>query len=545
MNLLSEAHIFRVYDQGADAIVRLVHRLADQITDLDAQLVRNPQPMLVRLRNELHKAQRTLARQSQELLEQRQLNHQLLRRIRELEREIERGTPLVARDSHNSSLPPSLDPPWQKVKRTSSLRKKSGRSPGGQPGHRGATLKQTAHPDQVITHAPEACPDCGASLHEAEVVDTSRRQVFDFPPVRLLVTEHRAETRRCTACGAEARGDFPSGLRAPVQYGGAVLARAAYLNLYQLLPVARTAEALRDLFGCSPSPAIIQRAGRVFSGKLVRCEQRIKAAIRDSEVVGADETALRVAGANGFIHVARTDELTHFAYDSRRGKDAMQEVGILPQFTGTLVRDGYLSYSRFERCRHSLCNAHILRDLVFVEEFSPAQKAWTKPLSALLLEIKEAAAKARAAEEGQLSEGARGHFLRRYDRLLKKADRLNPHPPADDGGDSPKKKRPPLSPQRRLVNRLLRRRDEVLRFMTDLSVPFDNNGSERDLRMVKLQQKIGGCFRTADGARSFCRVRSYLSSARKQGHRLLPALERVLAGKPLPLHSTDLAPAPE
>lgn len=395
MNLLSEAHIFRIYDQGVDSVVRLVHRLADRISDLEARVICSPQPVIARLSKELASLKRTLARQSQELLEQRQLNHQLLSRIRELEREVERGT--VARDSHNSSLPPSLDLPWQKVKCTRSLRKKSGLKPSGQHGHRGATLKQSARPDHVITHAPEACPGCGASLREEDVISSERRQVFDLPPVRVIITEHRGETRRCPECGTEAGGDFPAGVHAPVQYGPRLLARAAYLNLYQLLPVARTSEALRDLFGCAPSTAIIQRAGRLFSGKLVRCEQRIKAAIRDSEVVGADETGLRVAGACGYIHAARTDELTHFAYDSRRGRDAMQEVGILPQFTGTLVRDGYLSYSRFEGCRHALCNAHLLRDLVFVEELSPTQKAWTKPLSALLVEIKKAAAEARSA----------------------------------------------------------------------------------------------------------------------------------------------------
>jgi transposase len=536
MNLLSEAHIFKIYDQGVDAIVRLVHRLADRIDELEAQPIRSPQPVIASLSKELARVKQTLARQSQELRAQRQLNNQLLRRIRELEHEVEHGAP-VARDSHNSSLPPSSDPPWKKVLRTRSLRNRSGLRVGGQPGHRGATLKQSEQPDHIITHTPQTCHGCGTSLAGAEVADTSRRQVFDLPPVKLIVTEYRRETRRCRNCGAQTQAEFPASVRAPAQYGPELLARAAYLNLYQLLPVARTSEAIRDLFGCALSPATIQRAGRFSSGKLVRSEQRIKAAIRESPVAGADETGLRVRGANGWIHVARTEALTHFAYDPRRGCDAMREVGILPQFTGTLVRDGFLSYSRFERCRHSLCNAHLLRDLLYVAETDAKQQVWTKPLAALLIEIKEAATKARAAGQAQLSEETKGAYLRRYNRLVKKADKLNPHPPTDNtgGGDSPKKKRPSLSPQRRLINRLLRRREQVLRFMTDLSVPFDNNGTERDLRMVKLQQKIGGCFRTADGARDFCRVRSYLSTARKQGHSLLCALERALVGKPLAL----------
>ena len=535
MNLLSEAHIRRLYAQGVDAVVRLVHRLADRIEELEAQPVREPQPVRAALAKELAKTKRTLHRRSQELLEQHQLNHQLLRRIRELEREIERGAAAVVRDSHNSSLPPSLDPPWQKVPRTRSLRKKSGRQVGGQPGHRGSTLKPSARPDRLITHAPETCPGCGSALGEAEVLSAERRQVFDLPPVKMIVTEHRREARRCPDCGLTARAEFPAGLRAPVQYGPRLLARAAYLNLYQLLPVARTTEALADLFGCAPSPAVIQRAARLFSGKLVRSEQRLKAAIRDSAVLGADETGLRVAGGNGWIHVTRTDGLTHYAYDTRRGRDAMNEVGILPQFTGTLVRDGYHSYQSFGQCRHALCNAHLLRELVFVAEIDPAQAVWARPLSALLIEMKEAASTARAAGQAQLSEETKGASLGRYDRLLRKADKLNPYPPkAEDGaGDSPLRKRAALSPARRLVNRLRRRREEVLCFMTDFSVPFTNNGAERDLRMIKVQQKVGGCFRTEVGARDFCRVRSYLSTARKQGHPLLHALERVLAGKPL------------
>ena len=358
----------------------------------------------------------------------------------------------------------------------------------------------------------------------------------DLPPVCVLVTEHRAETRRCPSCGVMTKAAFPAGLRAPAQYGPGLLARAAYLNLYQLLPVARTSETLRDLFGCALSPSTIERASRVCSGKLVRTEQRIKAAIGDSAVLGADETGLRVAGRGGWVHVARSDELTHLAYDSRRGSEAMRDVGILPRLRGTLAHDGYLSYTRFEGCRHSLCNAHLLRELLFVGESDPTQGVWTKPLSKLLLEIKEAAAGTRAAGQTQLSEGAEGTCLRPYDRLVKKADRLDPHPPqAADEGDVPKKQRPALSPSRRLVNRLLRRRAEVLCLMSDLAVPFTNNGAERDLRMLKVRQKVSGCFRTEAGARNFCRVRSYLSTARKQGHPLLHALERVPASKPLSL----------
>jgi transposase len=219
----------------------------------------------------------------------------------------------------------------------------------------------------------------------------------------------------------------------------------------------------------------------------------------------------------------------------------MDEIGILPQFTGTLVRDGYPSYSRFEQCRHSLCNAHLLRELVFIEERDSMLKVWITPLSKLLVQIKEAATQARAGDKTQLSHKQQESWLERYRQLIRKAEKINPPPVSSrEAADAPKKQRDQKPSPHNLIKRLQRKRDEVLRFMRDLTVPFDNNGSERDLRMVKLQQKISGCFRTPDGARSFCRVRSYLSTARKQGYSLLSSLERVLAGKPLPFQTSEL-----
>jgi transposase len=199
------------------------------------------------------------------------------------------------------------------------------------------------------------------------------------------------------------------------------------------------------------------------------------------------------------------------------------------------------SYQWYGQCRHSLCNAHLLRDLVFISEVSPEQKVWTEPLAKLLLKIKRKVADTKTQPEADLTQRAETDFLRRYDRLVRQADRLNPPPPRGATPDVSKNKLLHGLTPGTLVRRLQRRRDEILRFLTDRSVPFDNNGSERDLRMVKLQQKVSGCFRTAAGARSFCRVRSYLSTARKQGHSLLHSLERAFAGKPLPCHPIELS----
>jgi transposase len=532
--IVDRDYIFTLYSMGAGAVFPYFQQIEQRVEDAEVRITCSQQALVERLSKELSSTKRTLTRKSQALIHERQFNHQLQRRIRELEREIERNSTLVERDSHNSSMPPSLDLPWKKTRRTSSLRKKSGLKVGGQPGHRGVTLRQVAQPHQLIIHSPEACMGCGEQLHHSKQQVIIRRQVFDLREGRVQVTEHRAETRRCTACGTTTKAKFPASVRAPVQYGQGVLSRCVYLHLYQLIPVARISETMRDLFNCAISPATIERAARVSSGKLVRTEQRIKASIRDSAVIGADETGLRVAGFGGYIHVARTEQLTHYAYDERRGRGAMDEIGILPQFTGTLVRDCYLSYSRFEQCRHSLCNAHLLRELVFIQEVDVTQNVWTTPLSKLLVQIKDAAAQARADGVPQLSHQQQESWLVRYQQLIRKAEKINPLPPPGKDADVEKKKQQDQKPSpSNLIKRLQQKRDQILSFMTDLSVPFDNNGSERDLRMIKLQQKISGCFRTEDGARHFCRVRSYLSTARKQGYSLLCSLERVLSGKPL------------
>jgi transposase len=213
----------------------------------------------------------------------------------------------------------------------------------------------------------------------------------------------------------------------------------------------------------------------------------------------------------------------------------MDEIGILPEFKGSLVRDGWASYKWYEQCLHSLCNAHLLRELVYINEVDPTQEAWIEPFMKLLFSAKKAASDSKAAGKTQMESGQQNAFLNQYEKITRKARKLNPDPPKQFIGPGPPtvKKRETGPTPRSIINRLQKKRDDVLRFMTDLNVPFDNNGSERDLRMLKLIQKISGCFRTGDGARRFCRIRSYVSTARKQGHSLLCAVERVAKGRPV------------
>jgi transposase len=309
-----------------------------------------------------------------------------------------------------------------------------------------------------------------------------------------------------------------------VQYGPCVLSRALYLHDYQLLPYQRTAEAMRELFGCALSAGTLSTAVRQCAAGLVETELKIKRGVRRSAVIHADETGLRVAGRLHYVHVASTARLTHYGADTRRGKAAIDEIGVLPQYRGTCVHDGWLSYTFYPKCRHALCGAHLLRELIYFEELSEETKAWASPLKELLLEMKAEVERVSAEGGKRLPADKLAALTESYDRLS--AEGLKA-PPASDVPEGVQKQ------ARNLLLRLERRKEEVLRFVTDFCVPFDNNQAERDLRMVKLQQKTSGCFRTEDGARRFCRIRSYLSTTRKQGRRVLQALEGACRGKPL------------
>lgn len=549
---LTRRQLYELYYEGAEPTIRLIEDLIEQLADFERLLGERQQRIIdaqhernERLAARLKRVEERLARKECEV-------YALTRRVRELQAEIERLTAAgevaggeLRRDSHNSGLPPSSDPPAAKaqnaVRRTRSLRRKGGKRVGGQVGHKGATLRQVEFPDRLRVHAPRRCRGCASSLADAVVVGYSRRQVFDLPRAALEVTEHWAQVKRCDACGLRTPARFPRGVNAPVQYGERVRAVATYLHKYQLLPFARASEAMRDLFGCSISPGTVDATRHRCAAGLVGVEEQIKQGLKAAEVIGADETGLRVAGKSHWIHVARTDTLTHYGADARRGKLAMEAIGILPAFKGVCVRDGWMAYDEYRQAQQALCNAHLLRELVYVEEVAAEQQQWTRPLAKLLLDIKAEVEQAKGQGEMKLSDERLALFTARYDRLVRRAARLNP-PPKVEKPDALSKRYKVVrvkrgDPARPLILRLQTKRDQVIRFMMNFRIPFDNNATERDIRMVKLQQKISGCFRTQEGAQAFCRIRSYLSTARKQGHSPLVALERVFAGKHLALNT--------
>jgi transposase len=430
----------------------------------------------------------------------------------------------LGQDSHNSSKPPASDGLRRKTK---SLRKKSGRKPGGQLGHRGETLRLVATPDDVVEHRPRVCAHCQTSLEEEPVLVRERRQVHELPPVRLVVTEHQALQVRCPAWAQVSVGHFPAEVPSRAQYGPQLRALAVYLVEEQLVPLGRVQQLLSDWFGLQLGRgtlvAWIQQAARM----LEPVEAQIKAALRQVPVLHSDETGVRRAGTLAWAHVASTAQLTHYAIHPKRGAEATEAIGILPRFTGVSVHDGLASYRTYTRCRHALCNIHHLRELTFLEE--AYQQAWAKDLKTLLLAMKAAVEQARAQGRTRLPPDERRAFVARYHELLATGLAANPPPVRRPG----QRGRLAQSPARNLLARLHLDQDQVLAFLDDLTIPFDNNQAERDLRTLKVQQKVSGCFRAPRGAEAFARLRGYLATMRKQHRALLVALQTVCAGQPL------------
>jgi transposase len=429
-------------------------------------------------------------------------------------------------NSGNSSKPPSSDgydkPPAEKKNR--SLRRRSGRKPGGQPGHQGHHLERREDPDRTILHPVEACECCGRDLREARIVESQSRQVFDLPEMPTLeCVEHWIHKRACE-CGHLTSSSFPVGVTALVCYGPRIRALGIYLVSYQHLPYERAAEILSDWAGVSISVATLQTFVTQGAEDLAEFLEEIRSQLASAEVAHFDETGGRIDGRLGWIHSASTQTLTLLSVHRKRGVEAMVDVGVLPVFRGVAVHDGWAPYRNFEGALHALCGAHHLRELIAAEEQG---QAWALGMGCLLLDTKHAVAQARAADRKRLSAEALAELHASYREIIKLGYEENRRLAGHSDGRQPKRTK-----AQNLLIRLDQREREVLRFAHDFRVPFDNNLSERDLRMVKLQQKISGCWRTTHGAERFLAIRSYLSTARKQGERPIEVLTRLAIGQP-------------
>ena len=453
------------------------------------------------------------------------------RRIQALEEQL-------AKNSSNSSKPPSSDglkkPPLRPMNAVNaqSLRKKSGNKPGGQKGHPGSTLEAVETPDEIVVHTPDTCQHCCGSLDKGVTTAVSRRQVFEMPEPKVVVTEYQIVTLCCPCCGKETQASAPTGVERPVQYGPNLRGFATYLHAVHLIPYARCAQILRETTGAPFSAGSLHQAVRTAHIRLAEFDQALQKALDNVDSVPVkyvDETGSRVAGKLHWFHVRCTEHLCRLFRHEKRGGDAV--VADLQAYRGTLVSDFWSSYVALSSCRHVFCGAHVLRELTFVHEVQG--QGWARGLISVLEQAVSACHRARARGSKKVWNADRLAASYRFwvkQGLLANAAPANPIPTAS----------PPRNPvnspsnsnkARCLAGRLWERRDDYLRFLYDLTLPFTNNLSEQAIRMFKVKGKISGCFRTTSGADHFCRIRSYTATCQRQRLSVLECLRSVFVGQ--------------
>jgi len=446
--------------------------------------------------------------------------------VLELAKRIQKLEDQIAKNSSNSGKPPSSD--GYEKPAPKSRRKRSGKKSGGQVGHSGYTLKAVKKPDKIEVHPVTCCGHCHASLKKEKALRVEKRQVFDLPEIKFEVTEHQAEIKECPYCQKTSKGQFPLGISQATQYGKKIKSQMAYFHQYQFLPLKRMKEMFQERYGQTIAEGTILAACEEIAQQVEPANKAIKEhLIHKTLVEHFDETGLRVETVLHWLHVASTNLLTYYGFHKKRGKEGMDAIGILPNFSGRAIHDGLPVYSGYLNCKHGLCNAHHLRSLDFLEERYPQK--WVTELKELLLEIKATVEQAKERLKTKLSSVTIKQFTARYDAILRKGFRTNP--PLKVEGLA-KRGRPKQNYARNLLSRLYGQKEAVLAFMYDFNVPFDNNQAERDIRMMKVRQKISGCFRSLRGTEIFCAIRGYISTARKNHHAVLDVLCSAFDGHP-------------
>jgi transposase len=439
----------------------------------------------------------------------------LAARVEELQR-------ILGKDSGTSSKPPSSDSPYKKKSRDRSLRGRSGRSPGKQPGAPSATLKQSADPGEIVECAPAVCGCCGADLGDADVTGVQKRQVFEAsPPPPPAVIEYQVQARECGRCGAVTIGVAPAHVTGRAQYGPVVHAKAALAVCAHYLPVARAASLVAALTGVKVSAGFMAGVRGKAAARCGPFMDRVRVLLRDAGVLYADETPARAAGHLQYVHVACTEFLTALHTGGRSAED-IDAGAILPGYAGTIVRDGYAGYAHLSDALHAWCGAHGLRDLRELYRWDPEGQVWARSMADLLIRANAKATAARAAGNACPGEAALAGINAWYRGAVAKGITGNQRKRTQSGKDG-----------LRLARRFRDHQDMILRFTTDLAVGFTSNQAERDVRPVKVQMRTsGGCWRTLEGLADFAVVQSYLSTAAKWSIDQLDALTQLFTDGP-------------
>lgn len=466
--------------------------------------------------------------------QQVQIQHQQVR-IQQLEVRVHELEARLSKDSSNSSKPPGSD---GLKKKTKSLRGKSDKKPGAQQGHAGKGLAQATTPDLIVTYSPTNCHGCGSNLDQVIGACAEKRQVFDIPQPKIEVTEHQALEKQCPCCGELNRGGFPENIRGPVQYGDRIRALTAYFAHQHFIPVDRVCQIFEDVFGVSISPGTCSNVDERLFRQLESFESSLKTYLLATRVLHFDETGMRCEKKLRWVHVASSQLATLYTIHAKRGQEAMDEAGILPLFQGIGIHDHWFPYFAYEQIKHGLCNAHHLRELTFIHE--QENEDWAKRMKDLLIFAKNEVE--RHLEQGMIPQEMLLQVEERYSQII--AEGFEYHlllPPLPKGKRGRQKQRD----GKNLLDRLKVKRSCVLLFMYDFSVGFTNNQGEQDIRMVNLKQKISGCFRILRGGQIFCRIRSYISTARKQGWNIWDALAEAIRGCPrlLTVHQETVSQA--
>jgi len=436
-------------------------------------------------------------------------NNLLKEKYHRLEAKVKMLESRLAKNSNNSSKPPSSDinKPKKKPKKTTSSKPETGKKPGGQPGHKGVTLQMSTRPDKVIKLKVDACAHCGNHLKHIRP-DLAKRQQFEIPEPKMWVTEYQAEIKDCKRCGYTTTACFPEGITHVTQYGPRAKSLMVYMNQYQLIPFDRGSQFFKTIYSHNVSPGTIVNAVGTLSCRYEEVEMGIKKLLIKSSLVNCDETSMKICGSKQWIHTVGNTQLTHYGMHEKRGRQATEAIGILPEFDGTMVHDHWKSYFTYKKNRHGLCNAHHLRELRFIYEQQGLK--WGKQMSDLLIEINDKK-NSLLRDKKKFSRTQLKNYCHAYDDILSKAAREQARRGTIDSSN--------------LLKRLKNYKEAVLLFMNDMDVPFTNNLSERDIRMMKVKQKISGCFRNKVGGDNFCRIRSVMSTAMKNKKNIFNILQ--------------------